>query len=177
MEYASRQHSCLSYLWLDLLGHHLLQMFLLILPQLVQWDWKSSSFLLPEVRALRAEKIAASSEPMVSTMVFVRTWKEINLEHSYRNGDTVSLEWNLKQKWRMEFTVRIVVLRQSSLAARPEWYFDTEIYFQINLNWYHRHLPWKFTILNGISVLIATTLLKIVQDYYFVVERDVENSI
>lgn len=31
--------------------------------------------------------------------------------------------------------------------------------------------------MNGISVLIATTLLKIVQDYYFVVERDVENSI
>lgn len=71
MEYASRQHSCLSYLWLDLLGHHLLQTVLLILPQLVQGDRKSSSFLLPEGRALWAEKIAASSKSTVSMTVFV----------------------------------------------------------------------------------------------------------
>lgn len=50
MEYASGQHSCLSYLWLDLLDHHLLQTVLLILSQLVQGDSKSSSFLLPEAR-------------------------------------------------------------------------------------------------------------------------------
>lgn len=100
MEYASGQHSCLSCLWLDLLGHHLLQTVLLILPHLVQGDSKSSFSLLPEARAGWAGRAAASSEPTLAMMVFapfsVKMQNEINLEHSYRNQDKASLQRNLE---------------------------------------------------------------------------------
>lgn len=131
MEYASGQHSCLSYLWLDLLDHHLLQTVLLILPQLVQGDSKSSSFLLPEARERWAERAAASSKSTLSMMVFaplsVRMQNEINLEHSYRNEDAASPEWNLEWNW-VEFTTRILVLRWATLAAHIEQYFNIQIY-------------------------------------------------
>lgn len=147
MEYASRQHSCLSYLWPDLLGHHLLQTVLLTLPQSAQGDWKMNSSLLPDARALWAEETAASSQSTVSMLVFVllsgRTWNERHLEHSYRSEDRVSLEWNLEQKRGMEITVRILFLGWSSLAAHLERYFDSRIYFQGYLNWFHRHLRRK----------------------------------
>lgn len=144
MEYASGQHSCLSYSWLDLLDHHLLQNVLLILPQRVQGDSKNSSFLLPEGRECWAQR-AASSKSTVAMIVFaplsVRMQNEINLEHSYRNEDTASLEWNLE--WESGVTTRILVLRWATLAADTEHCFNIQIYFQGYLNWFHRHLPWN----------------------------------
>lgn len=121
MEHASGQHSCLSYLWLDPLGHHLLQTVLLILPHSVQGDPKSSFFLLPEAREHWAQRAAASSESTVPMVVFaalsVRMQSEINLEHSYRDEDTAPLEQNLEWNGRESMRILVVLLELHILSS------------------------------------------------------------